>query len=317
LNEYLQDPHQVKLAGSLYSAMADKINKTELPNSKSTPNQVQLCNAGKSDYARIARFLNKDILAHRHLDWKSALDWLGDSPYLYEAKEDEITALLCCTPENTDSAWVRAFASVRNGPYKTSWHSLLTGAVKVLRKKSIKKLVSLALQEWFEVLLIESGFTTTQSIVVLEWMGILPPLGEENPNITIRPMFERDLPFVQQVDAAAFPPLWQTSLAGLRKALHHSTHSTIALLDKQIAAYQISTSLGNSAHLARLAVSPKYQKLHIAYSLVGELLKCFDEQGIWRLTVNTQSDNRPSLNLYNKIGFKRSGESIRVYALKL
>ncbi|MFH1446866.1 MAG: GNAT family N-acetyltransferase [Chloroflexota bacterium] len=297
--------------------MAEKIRINELSNSKSTPKQVQLCNAGKSDYTRIANFLNKDILAHRHLDWKSALGWLGDSPYLYEEKEDEITALLCCTPENPDAAWVRAFASVRTGPYKTSWHSLLACAVEELHKSPIKKLASLALQEWFEVLLIESGFTTSQSIIVLEWMGTLPPLGEENPNITIRPMFGSDLPFVQQIDAAAFMPLWQNSLPGLRNALHHGAYSTIAILDGKIVAYQISTSLGTSAHLARLAVLPEYRKVHIAYSLVRDLLKCFDEQGIWRLTVNTQSDNQPSLNLYNKIGFKRSGDSIRVYTLNL
>jgi ribosomal protein S18 acetylase RimI-like enzyme len=70
-------------------------------------------------------------------------------------------------------------------------------------------------------------------------------------------------------------------------------------------------------HLARLAVHPEFQRMGIAYSLVYDLLRQFDQQGFWRVTVNTQSDNQPSLSLYKQFGFKRTGEEIPVYDLIL
>jgi RimJ/RimL family protein N-acetyltransferase len=47
------------------------------------------------------------------------------------------------------------------------------------------------------------------------------------------------------------------------------------------------------------------------------LLQKFDERGLWRVTVNTQSDNKPSLKLYKKFGFKKTKEEIPAYELNL
>ena len=81
--------------------------------------------------------------------------------------------------------------------------------------------------------------------------------------------------------------------------------------------YQISTSFPFSGHLARLAVRPEYQRMNVAYGLVHDLLARFKQQGIWRATVNTQDSNLASISLYEKIGFRRTGEEFAVYEIPL
>jgi hypothetical protein len=48
--------------------------------------------------------------AHRHLDWRHPLDWLG-SPYFWLMEEDgRALAALACPPDPPGIAWVRLFA---------------------------------------------------------------------------------------------------------------------------------------------------------------------------------------------------------------
>jgi len=126
-----------------------------------------------------------------------------------------------------------------------------------------------------------------------------------------------DLPVVEEIDRLAFPPLWQNSLSGLTKAFNQTGISTVAIKDGEIVGYQISTAMTIYGHLARLAVHPECQREGIAYTLVYDLLKRFDQRGFWRVTVNTQSDNRASLRLYEKFGFERTSEEIPVYSLRI
>ena len=126
-----------------------------------------------------------------------------------------------------------------------------------------------------------------------------------------------DLAAIEAIDQAAFPSLWQNSLAGLTKAFHQPGISTVAVKGDSIVGYQISTAMTIYGHLARLAVEPDEQRQGIAYALVYDLLKQFEHRGFWRVTVNTQSDNRASLRLYQKFGFVRTKEEIKVYELQL
>jgi ribosomal protein S18 acetylase RimI-like enzyme len=80
-----------------------------------------------------------------------------------------------------------------------------------------------------------------------------------------------------------------------------------------IIGYQISTTSAMGGHLARLAVLPAYQGRRIGYALLNDLLRQFVYRGIFRVTVNTQSDNLASLKLYEKAGFERTGERYPVY----
>jgi len=284
---------------------------------KTSSEYGKIIKATPENYDQIARFLNQNNQIHRHLDWFGTLDWLGYQPYLLLMDNQKIQAVLCATPENDQSAWVRTFVAKKRIPLDQTWQRLLETAIQNLRKKGVKQLAALALHTWFEGLLSIAGFNNRQNIIVLEWSGRLPKTQPKISDVTIRPMHMDDLSEVHKVDKLAFPPLWQNSLAGLSKAYDQPGISTVAIIDESIVGYQISTSMTIYGHLARLAVHPDYQRKGIAYNLVYDLLRQFDQRGFWRVTVNTQSDNFPSISLYKQFGFKRTGEEIPVYILGL
>jgi ribosomal protein S18 acetylase RimI-like enzyme len=123
-----------------------------------------------------------------------------------------------------------------------------------------------------------------------------------------------DLPRVVEVDAAAFEPLWQNSLPALSQAFSQAIYASVAEDESGLAGYQLSTGNPLGAHLARLAVRPEAQGRGIASALISDLMDhvCGDEN-LLRITVNTQSDNTTSLALYEKIGFRRTGEQYPIY----
>jgi len=271
----------------------------------------------KKDHKRLEGFLNGDILAYRHLDWNTPLNWIDDPTFFCLEEHGEIHACICAAQETPESAWLRFFASVRNEIYAESWNELLMQALDKLEVLGVRRLAALGLSHWFETLLIDSGFSTSESVVVLEYGGELPFISGHDRNITIRIMVERDLPTIFTIDRDCFPPIWQNSLATLSKAYHLSAYNTVALLNDTIVGYQISSATSNLAHLARLAVSPAHQNQHIGFSLVADMVNHFDSLAVWNFTVNTQSNNAASLNLYRKMGFSLTGEEIKVYQLDL
>jgi ribosomal protein S18 acetylase RimI-like enzyme len=289
-----------------------------MQNEKTSQNKKSIVlEATPEDYPTISKFLNQNNLMHRHLDWFSPLDWLGVQPFLMLMENQKIGAVLCATPESKNSAWIRTFAIKKRIPLEEAWQQLLSKAVIDLKLEGVKQLASLAISTWFEGLLTTRGFENRQNIVVLEWGGNLPVKNKNQSEYEIRPMHRDDISEVHIVDNLAFSPLWQNSQASLLKAYEQPGISTVAIHKEKIIGYQISTSMTIYGHLARLAVLPEYQRTGIAFGLVYNLLQQFDQQGYWRVTVNTQSTNLPSLKLYEKFGFKRTGEEIPVYELSL
>ena len=114
-------------------------------------------------------------------------------------------------------------------------------------------------------------------MIVLKWQGDVPANPQHQSKI--RAMRDDDLEVIESIDHASFPPIWQNSLAGLRKAYHQTGIRTVAVKDDKIIGYQISTTMTIYGHLARLAVHPEYQEQGIGYGLVYDLLKQFNILG--------------------------------------
>jgi ribosomal-protein-alanine N-acetyltransferase len=98
----------------------------------------------------------------------------------------------------------------------------------------------------------------------------------------------------------------------LETAFQQATIATVAEDEDGIIGYQISTAGSSGGHLARLAVHPKVQGRGIGYALARDMLSQFYRRGALKVSVNTQIENEASLALYQKVGFRQTGE---VYSL--
>jgi ribosomal protein S18 acetylase RimI-like enzyme len=274
--------------------------------------------AQPDDFLTLSSFLSTQSHIHRHLDWKSPLDWLGTQPFLIAERAGKCEAVLACPADPPHVAWIRLFACSLNFQQTMfAWNLLFELARQTFSRDQLERVVALGLHPWFEDLLIKNDFRIRQRIIVLDWELELAAPRSLPPDLVIRPMEKRDLPTVYEVDAHTFELIWQNSLDALHLAFEQSAISTVATLQEKVIGYQISTSFPFSGHLARLAVLPQHQRMNIAYGLVHDLLVRFKTKGIWRVSVNTQDNNFASLALYQKIGFRRTGEEFPVYEFPL
>lgn len=272
--------------------------------------------ASLADHQQLSNLIFFETRMHRHLDWRQPLEWLG-SPFYWALDEgSHITAALACPPEAPKMFWIRLFVFSGQWNSENAWSVLWHTARAEIARAGGEKVAAIAMQPWFQRALAMSGFINHQQIVMLEWRH-QPWVRSEAPGVRIRRMNEADLPAVEEIDAAAFDPLWQNPQATLRAAFSQALSASVAEEERGIVGYQITTGSGGRAHLARLAVHPALQGRGVARHLLSDLLARLANHGIGKLSVNTQSDNVSSLNLYQKFGFARTGEQYPVYVFDL
>jgi ribosomal protein S18 acetylase RimI-like enzyme len=276
---------------------------------------LQMRSAVQMDRHQIAKLMHFSPYVHRHLDWRYPLDWIGSPPFLVLESQDQIISTLACPPDPPLVTWVRLFVTSGNISLDESWQRLWEAARLDLVRKGRFTAAAIVLQEWVHKVLLSSGFSTLQSIVMLEHEGPLPVAATLPAGFSIRPMLQYDLPAVAELDAAAFEPLWQNSLSALKWAYPQAVLATVVEADGQVLGYQLSTQNPVGAHLARLAVRPELQGRGLGRALVTDLIQQAEQHGLLRLTVNTQSDNIASLALYKNTGFREIGERYQVYQL--
>jgi len=270
-----------------------------------------------TDQRQIANLMHFSPTIHRHLDWRYPLDWIGSPPFFVLESQGQIISALACPPDPPSVAWVRLFVNSGKVSLDESWQMLWMAARLELAHRNGFSVAAIVLQDWYHRLLINSGFFSRQSIVMLEHDEQAPVDISLPAGFSIRGMLQYDLPAVAKVDAAAFEPLWQNSLSSLELAYPQAVLATVAQADGQVLGYQLSTRNPLGAHLARLAVRPELQGRGVGRALVADLIQQAQRHAMYHLTVNTQSDNSASLALYKNIGFRETGERYPVYQLQV
>jgi len=276
---------------------------------------IQVCsNLPPTD---LARFLNANNLAFNNLDWFPPHERFSEAGCLAVIEQQQIKALLAATPESSLIAWLRFFHAERDGKHPKYFKALLSRAKSILKDLGVQSVFSLAPYNWLESLLEGEGFLPTDKIVTLQCDFVGAKLRRANPELFIREMTQRDLAAVEAIDFAAFDPVWQLKRASLEKTYHLSAWNSIAILEKEIVGYQMSTNTFDSAHLARLAVDPRWQGKGVGHRLVEDMLETFSAIGVTSFSVNTQASNTQSLSLYHSLGFEREDSDILVLSLNL
>jgi ribosomal-protein-alanine N-acetyltransferase len=280
------------------------------------PAALSLRSALDEDRSRLANLLHFETYVHRHLDWRQPLDWLGHEPYFVLESGERLSAALACPPDPPGIAWVRIFAVATRLDPAEAWASLWPHTRDKLIEMGTNSVAAIPLQDWFLKILTKSRFQQVHKVVVLEWTGKEKAPVVTGNLLTLRKMETKDLDAVHIVDKEAFAPLWQNSLDAVEKAFNQSGYATVVESGGDVIAYQISTRSSQGLHLARLATRPSSQGKGFATALVKDVqLQASRNQD--RLTVNTQDTNTPSLKLYQKMGFKFTGDRFPVYQYQL
>ena len=274
---------------------------------------LQVRRAVAEDHSQIAALLQNESNTHRHLDWRSPLEWLGSPNYWVLEEDGRIIAALACPEDPPHIAWIRVFgySPYLSGP--VAWPALWDAARnEIARANAQTQVAVIVIKQWFQSLLLSTGFDLKQNIILLQ-------LASENirpwnmpQGIRIRSMEEADMSAVVKIDFAAFGPFWHNTLDSLQRARSQSVSAAVAEDASGLVGYQISTGNPFGAHLARLAVRPETQGRGVGTALVGNLIHGNGANRFSRLSVNTQADNAASLSLYKKLGFIPTGEHFPV-----
>jgi ribosomal-protein-alanine N-acetyltransferase len=273
--------------------------------------------AENADREPLARLIQHQTGVHKHLDWIPPLDWLGRKPFLVLQEGNRICGALACPPDPVSIAWLRLFAFDTYVTAWAAWQRLWSEAALRLHGDGAATAAAIVTQNWLEPILVKSGFELVNHIILFE-MGGQPGVAVESlPGLMIRPMQPADLPRIVDVDAAAFDPLWHNSLEGLTAAYAQVVHASVAEDGSGIVGYQFATGSAFGTHLARLAVLPSSQRHGVGAALVRDLIANIPQGKGGRLTVNTQADNTASHALYTRLGFRRTGDRLPVYAFEV
>jgi len=273
--------------------------------------------AVSSDQEKIGDLISFESHVHRHLDWRTPLEWIGYPPFWVLEERDRLIGALACPPDPDSIAWIRLFVFGMHPDGMPVWSLLWNAAQGQLAEAGGATAAVIATQRWFDSILIESGFDLTGHITLLEWNYQHSARTRLPPDHSLRAMTYDDLPQVVEVDNAAFEPLWRNSLPALSKAYTQSAFAYVVEDASGMLGYQLSTGAPLRAHLARLAVRPEAQGRGIGAALVSDLIDRLVESGGSVLTVNTQANNEASLALYHKLGFHRTGEQFPVYTYQV
>lgn len=276
---------------------------------------IQARRARAEDHRQISNLAFQESNTHRHLDWRPALEWLGERNFWVLEDRGAVIASLACPEDPAGVAWIRLFTF---SPYLSApeaWSALWeTARAEIFNSSRQATAASIVMKSWFQSLLVDSGFRLSSNIVLLELSleNYLPRKSVQG--VRVRPMHDEDLEEVAQVDLEAFGAFWHNSADALRRARNQSVWSTVAEDANGVIGYQISTGNPFGAHLARLAVRIESQGRGVGSALVNDLIQNSGALGAGRLSVNTQDNNSSSLMLYRKLGFTRTGESYPVMA---
>jgi ribosomal protein S18 acetylase RimI-like enzyme len=275
---------------------------------------LQIRRAFEQDHDQIANLIFYETNSHRHLEWHSPLEWVGSSNYWVRVEDGHITAALACPEDPPHVAWIRFFGHYQYLSAPQAWPSLWEEARNEITRANTQTYVAaIVVKQWFQSLLISSGFELKQNIVLLELKNQNIRSFSAPHGIRIRPMQDGDMPAVAKVDLAAFGQFWHNTENALQRARLQCASATVAEDNSGVIGYQLSTKNPLGAHLARLGVQPEAQGRGVGAALVSHLIQSFDTGQLSRLSVNTQADNIASLSLYKKLGFVCTGEHFPVF----
>lgn len=188
-----------------------------------------------------------------------------------------------------------------------------------LRTRGFRTVRTSALAHAASVRVETSGFHVVQRLVLLEHDHPGDAPAAVRP--TTRLLVGDDLA-ASAVDHAAFGEEWALDPIAVGDVRHatprHRGRATVdPTRNDAITAYAITGRDARLGFLQRLAVHPDHQRQGLGIALVHDSLRWLARWRALRVLVNTPTDNEAALALYERTGFHRLPDGLRVYERSL
>lgn len=132
--------------------------------------------------------------------------------------------------------------------------------------------------------------------------------------VSIEPMTVDHLDDVLRIDALVYPRPWSASLWRHELSQQFRRCYLVALEGSSVVGYAGMMLLVDEAHVASVAVDPRYQGAGVASRLVAELLARGVEAGYDDFTLEVRMSNERAQALYRRFGFVPAGVRRNYYS---
>jgi ribosomal protein S18 acetylase RimI-like enzyme len=242
-------------------------------------------------------------------------DQLTSDTFLVTECGGTVVGAIFAWSDESPVAWVRV-AALDNGLNIDDWLAETLPFILIgLRRRGASALAWMDYGGWIGPHLEARDFEPLTDVMTMAKFDRNLPVESLAP-IRLRPLSGADIPAVAAVDRAAFTPHWWQSESTLQDRATRATHFAVAELAGEIVGYAEGELCLPTAHLNRIAVHPDYQGRGIGAALLRDALRVF-WQSAERVTLNTQSDNVNSQQLYRRFGFEMTGDFVTVWERQL
>ena len=289
---------------------------------------VQVRVATAADLDLVDALLRNGTYRHRHVDWFEIKEWMGEPTFLISENRHGNRGALVIAPDDPPAAWVRLIAvnRVHGSQHQTFLQlaEMFNRAEPHIKAQGIRGIGWMSHLRWVDKWAPKLGFRIISTMVTYtkKRKGAkfdLPPIRLDSAasDLFIRPAFPEDMTALAKIEAETYDPIWRHSGRSLHFAWRESLSFDVALVNQRLVGFQHSTRHKETAHLARLTVSPQFQGLGIGSALLRRAIQQYERVNISQVTLNTQEENRGSQRLYTRFGFKPTGYELPLWYMEL
>ena len=241
---------------------------------------------------------------------------LTDGGFAVVEEGGRIEGALLASSDASPSAWVR-LAAVGDTLDVGEW---LDGSLPLvlthLRALGRNELTWMDHERWAGPFLRPRGFAPLTDVITLTKTDHSMPVTRD-PRIRLRPASPADFGAICAIDRSAFTPTWWRSEASVKRRAKTTSRFTVAECRGRVVGYAERELHFPTAHLNRLAVHPRDQRQGIGALLLKRALVLLWEKGVDAVSLNTQQSNHQSRRLYDRFGFRPTGDSATVWVMRL
>lgn len=266
----------------------------------------------------ILRLADNAPYVHLHPDYSTFDDWLTSPAALLQTHDRGIRGLLVALSDPPPIAWLRVVVIDQHEP-AYPLRKLLAAARERLHGTEATQLACLSSSRWLDEQLPKLGFTIGQEIMGMEWQPTILSAVPMQPDLRLRKVRPADFATLVEIEHIAFnDPLWWSSQSQMERAAQGAVNFDVAELNGELVGFTYGAWTGRKeAHIVRIAVLPSVRGRGIGAALLNRALTGYMAEDFQYVSLNTQSDNVVAHRLYERFGFKETGDRFTIWVLPI